>query len=109
MPYNSQVSDVETFSRSPRREAGVSPKGKRIYLICQPFVFVFRRAQGNHYSTPGGTNSNQGTSYHYSNSDGSYYYANDNGACLELPSPPRASPPVHSCLSAPNRCMHLRG
>ena len=37
-------------------------------------------SQGNHYSTPGGTNSNGGSSYHYSNSDGSYYYANDNGS-----------------------------
>jgi hypothetical protein len=36
--------------------------------------------QGNHYSTPGGTNGSQGTSYHYSNNDGSYYYKNDNGA-----------------------------
>ena len=37
-------------------------------------------SQGNSYNTPGGTNSNQGTSYHYSNTNGSYYYANDNGS-----------------------------
>jgi len=37
-------------------------------------------SQGNHYNTPGGTNSSGGSSYHYSNSDGSYYYANDNGS-----------------------------
>ncbi|KAG7347471.1 hypothetical protein IV203_016176 [Nitzschia inconspicua] len=37
-------------------------------------------SQGNTWSTPGGTNSNGGTSYHYSNSNGSYYYANDNGS-----------------------------
>lgn len=37
-------------------------------------------SQGNHYNTPGGTNSNGGSSYHYSNSDGSYYYSNDNGS-----------------------------
>ena len=36
--------------------------------------------QGNNYSTPGGTNSSGGSSYHYSNSNGSYYYANDNGS-----------------------------
>ena len=36
--------------------------------------------QGNTYNTAGGTNSNTGTSYHYSNSDGSYYYKNDNGS-----------------------------
>ena len=34
-------------------------------------------SQGNSYNTPGGTNSNQGTSYHYSNTNGSYFYAND--------------------------------
>ncbi len=37
-------------------------------------------SQGNSYSTPGGTNSSGGSSYHYSNSNGSYYYANDNGS-----------------------------
>eukprot|EP00542_Grammatophora_oceanica_P013820 CAMPEP_0194028266 /NCGR_PEP_ID=MMETSP0009_2-20130614/2285_1 /TAXON_ID=210454 /ORGANISM="Grammatophora oceanica, Strain CCMP 410" /LENGTH=77 /DNA_ID=CAMNT_0038667605 /DNA_START=43 /DNA_END=276 /DNA_ORIENTATION=+ len=37
-------------------------------------------SQGNHYNTPGGTNSAGGSSYHYSNSNGSYYYANDNGS-----------------------------
>eukprot|EP00529_Nitzschia_sp_RCC80_P038300 CAMPEP_0113463116 /NCGR_PEP_ID=MMETSP0014_2-20120614/12469_1 /TAXON_ID=2857 /ORGANISM="Nitzschia sp." /LENGTH=71 /DNA_ID=CAMNT_0000355055 /DNA_START=166 /DNA_END=381 /DNA_ORIENTATION=+ /assembly_acc=CAM_ASM_000159 len=37
-------------------------------------------SQGNHYNTPGGTNSNGGSAYHYSNSDGSYYYSNDNGS-----------------------------
>jgi hypothetical protein len=37
-------------------------------------------SQGNHYNTPGGTNSSGGSSYHYSNSNGSYYYANDNGS-----------------------------
>ena len=31
-----------------------------------------RNSQGNHYSTPGGTNSSSGTSYHYSNTNGSY-------------------------------------
>ena len=40
----------------------------------------FRVSQGNHYNTPGGTNSNSGSSYHYSNQDGSYYYQNDNGS-----------------------------
>ena len=30
-------------------------------------------SQGNHYNTPGGTNSSGGSSYHYSNSNGSYY------------------------------------
>mmetsp|Transcript_24322 Transcript_24322/g.44647 ORF Transcript_24322/g.44647 Transcript_24322/m.44647 type:complete len:81 (-) Transcript_24322:56-298(-) len=37
-------------------------------------------SQGNNYSTPGGTNSHGGESYHYSNRDGSYYYQNDNGS-----------------------------
>ena len=37
-------------------------------------------SQGNTYNTPGGTNSNSGSSYHYSNSNGSYYYQNDNGS-----------------------------
>lgn len=37
-------------------------------------------SQGNHYNTPGGTNSSSGNSYHYSNNDGSYYYQNDNGS-----------------------------
>ena len=37
-------------------------------------------SQGNNYSTPGGINSSNGSSYHYSNSSGSYYYANDNGS-----------------------------
>ena len=64
-----------------------------------------RNSQGNHYSTPGGTNSSSGSSYHYSNTNGSCasiltrlyvqtclrplsvraprpadYYANDNGS-----------------------------
>ena len=43
-------------------------------------------SQGNSYNTPGGTNSNQGTSYHYSNTNGSYYYANeDHGVVLRRP------------------------
>ena len=29
-------------------------------------------SQGNHYNTPGGSNSSSGSSYHYSNSNGSY-------------------------------------
>lgn len=37
-------------------------------------------SQGNHYNTPGGTNSSSGSAYHYSNSNGSYYYSNDNGS-----------------------------
>mmetsp|Transcript_66544 Transcript_66544/g.159056 ORF Transcript_66544/g.159056 Transcript_66544/m.159056 type:complete len:82 (-) Transcript_66544:178-423(-) len=37
-------------------------------------------SQGNHYTTPGGTNSSGGQSYHYSNQNGSYYYQNDNGS-----------------------------
>eukprot|EP00552_Chaetoceros_brevis_P004648 CAMPEP_0197735368 /NCGR_PEP_ID=MMETSP1435-20131217/583_1 /TAXON_ID=426625 /ORGANISM="Chaetoceros brevis, Strain CCMP164" /LENGTH=70 /DNA_ID=CAMNT_0043323059 /DNA_START=39 /DNA_END=251 /DNA_ORIENTATION=- len=37
-------------------------------------------SQGNSYNTPGGTNSSEGSSYHYSNTDGSYYYSNDNGS-----------------------------
>jgi hypothetical protein len=37
-------------------------------------------SQGNYYSTPGGTNSSSGSTYHYSNSNGSYYYRNDNGS-----------------------------
>ena len=36
--------------------------------------------QGNNWNTAGGTNSNIGTSYHYSNTNGSYYYANDSGS-----------------------------
>jgi len=34
--------------------------------------------RNNYYSTAGGTNSNVGSSYHYSNNDGSFYYKNDN-------------------------------
>ena len=48
-----------------------------------PFITMPRsgtNSQGNHYNTPGGTNSNGGSSYHYSNSNGSYYYSNDNGS-----------------------------
>ena len=37
-------------------------------------------SSGNKYSTPGGTNSSKGESYHYSNKDGSYYYQNDSGS-----------------------------
>ena len=37
-------------------------------------------SQGNHYNTPGGTNTSGGSSYHYSNSNDSYYYSNDNGS-----------------------------
>lgn len=37
-------------------------------------------SQGNAYTTPGGTNTSSGSSYHYSNSNGSYYYKNDNGS-----------------------------
>eukprot|EP01038_Epipyxis_sp_PR26KG_P010911 gene10911-14649_t len=37
-------------------------------------------SQGNHYNTPGGSNANGSSSYHYSNSNGSYYYSNDNGS-----------------------------
>eukprot|EP00959_Pyramimonas_sp_CCMP1952_P116623 2437415-Pyramimonas_sp.AAC.1 len=47
-----------------------------------------RSTQGNHYNTPGGTNSSGGSSYHYSNSNGSYYYANDNGKYVRMPSKP---------------------
>lgn len=39
-------------------------------------------SQGNHYCTPGGSNSGASDSYHYSNTDGSYYYKNDNGYVL---------------------------
>ena len=51
--------------------------------------------QGNTYNTAGGTNSNEGTSYHYSNTDGSYYYANDNGSTYYQPSSgtPTYTPP----------------
>jgi hypothetical protein len=37
-------------------------------------------AEGNHYSTPGGTNTSSDSSYYYRNNDGSYYYKNDNGS-----------------------------
>ncbi len=39
-----------------------------------------QNSQGNHYSTPGGTNGSSGSAYHYSNSNRSYYYKNDNGS-----------------------------
>ena len=51
-------------------------------------------SQGNSYNTPGGTNSSQGSSYHYSNSNGSYYYANDNGSTYYQP--PSGGTPVYS-------------
>ena len=37
-------------------------------------------SQGNYYSTPGGNNSREGSSYKYQNSNGSTYYKNDNGS-----------------------------
>ena len=42
-------------------------------------------SKGNDYNTAGGSNSNTGTSYHYSNSNGSYYYKNDNGSSYYNP------------------------
>ena len=41
-------------------------------------------SQGNHYNTPGGTNTG-GSSYHYSNANGSYYYKNDSGSTYYNP------------------------
>lgn len=55
-----------------------------------------RCPQGNTYNTPGGTNSNGGSSYHYSNSNGSYYYANDNGSTYYQPPPSSSAPPVYT-------------
>ena len=55
-----------------------------------------RCPQGNTYNTPGGTNSNGGSSYHYSNSNGSYYYANDNGSTYYHPPPSSSAPPVYT-------------
>ena len=46
-----------------------------------------RCPQGNTYNTPGGTNSNGGSSYHYSNSNGSYYYAKRQRVDLLPPAP----------------------
>lgn len=43
-------------------------------------VPIRHASQGNSYSTPGGNNSREGSSYNYQNSNGSYYYANDNGS-----------------------------
>ena len=37
-------------------------------------------SKSGYISTPGGTNSSKGESYHYSNKDGSYYYQNDSGS-----------------------------
>ena len=51
-------------------------------------------SQGNAYNTPGGSNSNSGSSYHYSNSNGSYYYANDNGSTYYQP--PSGGTPVYT-------------
>ena len=45
-----------------------------------PITHVLHHHIGNRYTTPGGSNSGSGSSYHYSNSNGSYYYANDNGS-----------------------------
>jgi hypothetical protein len=47
-------------------------------------LLVHFPSQGNHYNTPGGTNSGTGSSYHYSNSNGSYYYKNDNGTFVPM-------------------------
>ena len=57
----------------PASSLGVSTK-RDLYLFLLP------NEQGNRYNTPGGTNTNQGNAYHYSNSNGSYYYKNDNGS-----------------------------
>ena len=53
-------------------------------------------SQGNTYDTPGGTNSSDGSSYHYSNNGGSYYYANDNGSTYDQPAPESSAPPVYT-------------
>ena len=53
-------------------------------------------SQGNTYNTPGGTNSSDGSSYHYSNNNGSYYYANDNGSTYYQPPPSSSAPPVYT-------------
>jgi hypothetical protein len=80
------------FSYPPRFCLGRRPHSFSSYI--SPFSQLRRRtsstststmtkgtnSQGNNYSTPGGTNSNGGSSYHYSNSNGSYYYSNDNGS-----------------------------
>ena len=55
-----------------------------------------RNSQGNHYSTPGGTNSSSGTSYHYSNTNGSY--------CAPLLSEPL----FHSLIRRPGGPGHRR-
>lgn len=51
-------------------------------------------SQGNTYNTPGGTNTNSGQSYHYSNTNGSYYYRNDNSSTYYQP--PGNGQPVYT-------------
>jgi hypothetical protein len=72
-----------TIVASLPRRSFVEACGK--YESISDLVYRLKRQdvpkkQGNHYNTPGGTNSSQGNSYHYSNTNGSYYYSNDNGS-----------------------------
>ena len=72
-------------SQRPRCEATPTPEPR-----------PRRCSQGNTYNTPGGTNSSDGSSYHYSNNDGSYYYANDNGSTYYKTPPESSAPPVYT-------------
>lgn len=66
---------------SPRRVVAVSPRPPRHKSISfSADVPICHASQGNNYSTPGGNNSREGSSYNYQHSNGSYYYANDNGS-----------------------------
>eukprot|EP00982_Pelagococcus_subviridis_P014698 31349-Pelagococcus_subviridis.AAC.15 len=77
MPTNAQVRPA--FTRDYPAGARGFRAPRQILSQISPSL-----PQGNSYSTPGGTNSNTGQSYKYSNTDGSFYYRNDNGARSHL-------------------------
>jgi len=68
-----------------------------LVLLVPGWCFFSRFPQGNHYNTPGGNNSNSGSSYHYSNQDRSYYYKNDNGSTYY------SSPGGHGTYTPPKK------
>merc|ERR1711935_1032299 len=88
---------LRPFQFALRAQLGQS--SVRLSSCAQTITITMPRgqnSQGNTYNTPGGTNSSDGSSYHYSNNDGSYYYANDNGSTYYQPPPESSAPPVYT-------------
>lgn len=90
MPNSGTNSQVRPHRLSSRDVVSSRPTGTGLMVSS----LVSRRATTN-YDTPGGTNNNSGSSYHYSNQDGSYYYQNDNGSTYY------SSPGGHGTYTSP--------